>query len=136
MECQFKDCDKPHRARGMCQGHYKQWERGKELTPLRMSVYLRGGGPNHPNWTGDEVGYIAAHDRLRRLYGQVRNWPCVDCNSRPSAHYSYDGNCPREKVEIRGGVALRFSTNVSRYSPRCGSCHQRLNAGRRQLTSV
>lgn len=34
-ECKFDGCDKPLIIRGYCQGHYKQLNLGKPLTPLR-----------------------------------------------------------------------------------------------------
>lgn len=35
--CFFDDCDKPHYAKTLCQGHYRQWQRGTELRPLGKS---------------------------------------------------------------------------------------------------
>jgi hypothetical protein len=34
MSCEFKGCNKPVRANGLCNGHYQQRRDGKELTTL------------------------------------------------------------------------------------------------------
>jgi hypothetical protein len=36
MKCGFVTCDRPIKAKGLCQAHYKQLLRGSELKPLRM----------------------------------------------------------------------------------------------------
>lgn len=33
--CSYDNCDRPHRARGYCNGHLEQQRRGKPMTPLR-----------------------------------------------------------------------------------------------------
>lgn len=33
--CSFDDCDRPKKTRGLCDGHYTQLIKGKELAPLR-----------------------------------------------------------------------------------------------------
>lgn len=35
--CSFDGCDNPHKARGLCDGHYIQQHKGQELRPLRPS---------------------------------------------------------------------------------------------------
>jgi hypothetical protein len=34
-ECSFEECSKPARNKKLCNGHYTQMQRGKDLTPLR-----------------------------------------------------------------------------------------------------
>lgn len=40
--CLFADCDKPHGARGYCQGHASQMKRGRALSPLRSWQRVEG----------------------------------------------------------------------------------------------
>ena len=35
-ECPFPGCDNPRRTLGLCDGHYRQYHRGKILTPLQV----------------------------------------------------------------------------------------------------
>lgn len=39
--CSFEGCDRKARTRGLCDGHYGQWSRGKTLSPLRARTPKR-----------------------------------------------------------------------------------------------
>lgn len=68
--CIGPGCTKPPRARGMCQAHYGQWRRGRELTPVNATGIKR---------------QLAKDARLRDSKGNKR---CVKCSEwKPLAEY-------------------------------------------------
>jgi hypothetical protein len=55
MECSFKECDLPSRARGLCRAHYEQKYRKKtKLKPIRYRS--KSGSYDGPGWL-DKNGY-------------------------------------------------------------------------------
>lgn len=46
--CSFQDCGRPSLCLGVCQGHYSQLRRGRELTPLRPAAPRRQSRPGEP----------------------------------------------------------------------------------------
>lgn len=99
----------------------------KHLIRLRTHgsphVVKKGGASlalaDNPNWSGDKASYNAVHIRLRRQRGPAKAHACVDCG-RTAAHWSYDLSDPNEKRSTEG----HYSTELSRYVPRCVSCHK------------
>jgi hypothetical protein len=73
------------------------------------------------------LSYYAVHDRLRRIHGPARNHECVDCG-QAAAEWSYDHSCPDERIELRRGRPLPYSLDLTRYQPRCKSCHGTFDA--------
>ena len=39
--CDFAGCDGAHDARGLCAGHYKQWQKGRPLTEIGLRPELK-----------------------------------------------------------------------------------------------
>lgn len=88
------------------------------------------------NHLSDNVGYGAAHDRVKRLHGPADRHQCVDCGSR-AQHWSYDHTDPDERYEE--GLSARpvaYSLDVEHYSPRCVPCHKRYDLARANSTYV
>lgn len=109
--CRVEGCERTHRARGLCNGHYERLRRHGELNesvPLRRRV--RGG-----------VSYSAAVHRLRAVRGPARGQSCAECGG-PAVCWSYDGSDPDARVEP--GRGQRYSLDPARYRPRCRSCHR------------
>ncbi|WP_405373376.1 hypothetical protein [Microbacterium sp. Ld14] len=77
-------------------------------------------GERSPHWSGDAASYSAAHQRIRAHRGSARAHPCVDRCGRQAAHWSYDRSDPDEKRSELGP----YSTDLSRYVPRCVRCHK------------
>ena len=77
-------------------------------------------GEGHPAWKGDEVGYMAVHQRLRRGRGPAKSHQCIDCGKQ-AAHWSYDHSDPNPKIDEKNGP---YSTDLDRYHPRCRPCHK------------
>lgn len=56
--CEFDGCDMPHNARGWCSSHYRQWQKGGPLRPLR---------PKAPDTTDpDGWGLVRGYRRRTR----------------------------------------------------------------------
>lgn len=61
------------------------------------------------------------HDRLRAEKGRAADHSCVDCG-KPAKEWSWDGG----SGENFGSSAV--GDNFDEYSPRCQSCHRKLDA--------
>lgn len=77
--CSFPGCDNPHKARGLCDGHYKQNRKGWTLRPLLSQVTLEQRfwakvqkSENCWAWTAltnsDGYGHIWVDGRYRRAH--------------------------------------------------------------------
>lgn len=66
--------------------------------------------------------YRTVHTRLTKWRGKANNHQCVDCDQRAD-QWSYDHSDPDPRSERSGNNMLPFSTDLSRYQPRCNSCH-------------
>ncbi len=78
---------------------------------------------------GDEIGYGARHDRLRRAFGPASAHQCADCD-RQADDWSLNAGVPPERLRadaIGYQQGLPFSMEDSDYSPRCHSCHCKLD---------
>lgn len=110
-DCKVDGCLEPADSLGWCKPHYDRWRRCGD-----------------PTWVfelRDDVGYTAAHDRVRRRLGRPRNHRCVDCGGQ-AAHWSYDHSDPKERFfTARGGYLIPYSVDPERYRPMCVSCHKR-----------
>lgn len=76
-------------------------------------------GSNGTNWQGDDVGYSAAHTRVRRLRGSATFYQCTDCGAQ-AAQWSVD----RETEGLRQQDGMPYSPDPNAYVPRCVSCHK------------
>lgn len=119
--CQEEDCGKPHVARGWCETHYKRWQVHGDPSHVEPShLPPRMCGEENPSWKGNEIGYVAAHVRVRKLRGPVREKDCLHCGEA-AAYWAYDHGDPNELVDERG---CPYSPDPERYIPLCGSCHK------------
>jgi hypothetical protein len=81
----------------------------------------------------DKVQYVAAHNRVRRLWGKADQYPCIQCGTS-AQQWSYDGTDPGElkghdpySQQRVGGLPMRYSLWPEFYRPLCRSCHKRLD---------
>lgn len=86
--------------------HYYRWRRtgDPELVLVREPVR----GEQHGRWKGDAVGYHGVHHRLRTTRGEAREHTCP---------------CGNQAQEWAFDLPKGFSTDLSRYTARCASCH-------------
>lgn len=80
-------------------------------------------GTDHPGWKGRDIGYTAAHDRVRRLHGSASEHPCSQCGDA-AYHWAYDHSDPHELVQVINGSACPYSPDPDRYRPMCVPCHK------------
>ena len=115
-------CERPHHAHGYCTSHdYHFITYGDPLAQ----------GPG--KYTGrkrlEVPSYDGVHKRLMRDIGKASQFQCVDCGYQ-AEEWSYNGGCPNEHWELfPDGVWLAYTTDQSRYSPRCTPCHRTRDLG-------
>ena len=123
--CSIEGCEKPARARGWCIAHWERWSNNGD--PL---ITLIGGaalpGSQNIKWQGEEIGYTAAHDRVRKARGPARNHKCTDCGKQ-AHNWSYDHLDPDERIQPGDPKQMPYSAKVEHYQPRCLSCHWKLD---------
>jgi hypothetical protein len=79
-------------------------------------------GPDHVNWRGDQIGYSAAHRRVRSALGPAAAHPCVRCGTAPAAQWALIHGSPRQLTDPDNG--LPFSPRPEDYQPMCARCHK------------
>lgn len=108
----------PH---GLCAMHHTRDRRhGDPHTKLKPPGLA---GEQNPNWLGDDAGYYAMHDRVKRSRGTAKQHQCVDCGTQ-AQHWSYNHTDPRERVAEHLGP---YGLSGEHYSPRCVRCHKRFD---------
>lgn len=73
-------------------------------------------------WRKDEVGYMGAHNRTRRLRGNAKARRCIHCDS-PARDWAYDHADPDELREEINGYDVTYSVDPDHYVPLCKPCH-------------
>lgn len=106
---------------------HKRRSRERARVAKNMAKYGTPDAP--PAFKGDDIGYKTAHFRVYAARGRAADHSCVDCGYQAD-EWSYDGGCPRERVEVRVDTrgqgterAMRYSPDPSTYSARCRACH-------------
>lgn len=150
--CDVDGCERRRFGGGLCQMHYTRQrkhgdvtavkppgrtrletcsvdkcERGgpikRGLCPVHYDRRLTAGDLPVTRNLAEDVGYAAAHYRVRRARGRASLQPCIDCGST-AAQWSYDGTDPAERADTAGHT---YSLDARRYQPRCHSCHSRFD---------
>lgn len=112
-KCLVTSCDKPHKSKGYCDSHaYRIKRHGdpQEDIPIKTEPTAQ---PTYP-WM---------HERLRNTRGPAAKFICVTC-ARPADEWSYDHNDLKPLIDDQG---RNYSTDTTRYSPRCRPCHRRVD---------
>lgn len=119
--CSVPGCGKPEKRMNYCSMHEARVLRhGSPDTCIEPKDRAVPRGEDHPFWAGDECGYPAAHDRVRRARGPARRQRCIECGE-PAKHWSYNRAAQAELTDHRGRP---YSARVEDYDPRCVSCHK------------
>lgn len=110
--CDVPNCDRQSVRRGYCRAHYARLLRhGDVRADIPVETKTSGG-----------IGYWASHERVKAERGPAAAHLCADCGA-PARDWSYDGSDPAERIDL--GRGYRYSLDVTRYRPRCRSCHRR-----------
>ena len=111
--CSQPDCGLRHYCKGLCERHYRA-----------LLVYGDPALSRGPRWRGDEIDYVAAHNRVYAANGKATEHACAWCG-KAANEWAYDHADPAER---RGGPKnLPFSPDPAHYKPACHSCHVKLD---------
>lgn len=122
--CSVDGCEKVRSSGAWCSMHEARVRRhGDPEFVKSLADRELPHGADHHMWKADDVGYHAAHARVRRRRGRASEHLCVDCGA-PAQQWSYDHGDPNESTEEMGGFAVPFSADVDHYEPRCIPCHK------------
>jgi hypothetical protein len=114
--CSVEDCpDLANGGLGLCSRHYQRLKTHGDT----QVVLPPPSGEANRNWKGNNCGYGAAHDRVRRARGLASTYPCSNCRA-PAKHWAYDHGDPNELVSPLGP----YSAQVQHYLPMCVPCHK------------
>ena len=91
--------------------HWLRWHKYGDATAVFVG-----------HWKGDDVGYSGVHERLNRYRGHAQEHQCAHCGG-PAVDWAYDHADPNEKVGVRHGHELAYSTDPDHYIPLCRLCH-------------
>ena len=125
-KCTVEQCDLMQHANGYCSSHLYRFQRyGNPL--------IDGPGRHSGRKRMDQPSYAGMHKRLFYDRGKASAHQCVDCGSQ-AQEWSYDGGCPNEIFEVLVIEPVPYTTDQTKYSPRCIKCHrskdESLNRGR------
>lgn len=109
--------------------HQRAGKRHNEETKAKISVAKSGRrtslrGENHYGWKGDDAGYMACHNWLRRTYPRLG--VCEDCDAKvgtskgSGTQYAYIGNLERG-----------YERDREKYRQLCVPCHRKFDQARR-----
>lgn len=100
-------CSSPE-GKQMLKNLLKAQKRGRAKNPLVRC------GKNNPSWKGDEVGYRALHDWVKRRLGKAIR--CKMCNKQGKRHEIHWANrTGKYKRDIKNWVSL------------CAKCHKKFD---------
>ena len=78
----------------------------------------------------DDIGYWAAHSRVRNDRGPASGYTCVDC-AASAYQWSYSHEAEDERISSdEATLGMPYSPDPSDYDPRCVTCHKAFDADR------
>lgn len=121
--CKVEECDQPHDSNGYCTPHAHRLRRYGD--PTHAPERLKAGDPT--GWRNETVGYMGAHNRVRRLRGNAKSHTCQHCGG--TAHdWAYDHRDPNQAHEAVNGYDMPYSSDPAHYMPLCKSCHVKFDS--------
>lgn len=81
---------------------------------------LRYGRLDAREYGSDDIGYSAAHYRVKSLRGSAKHHACKDCGQQ-AQDWSYNYSDPNPKYDDN---QMAYSPDVAYYEPRCKKCHK------------
>lgn len=127
------------RAHALMYGKFVAWECECDCggTVITVGTSLRRGAVNSCGCLRrndhEYITYEAAHWRVRQAKGSASEHVCIDCGKQ-ARQWSYNYSDTVEIVCFRRAVL--YSTDPSRYEPRCSSCHKLHDNARRASTAL
>lgn len=94
--------------------------KGIRRSPDTQFTTQRVEGANNHNWKGDEVGYSALHDWLRRILGTPKR--CENCGTTRHSKYEW------------ANLSGKYKRDVSDWARLCKMCHVLIDNSARGLT--
>mgnify|MGYP000845434441 FL=1 len=122
-ECLVDECDRLSTARGFCGAHYYRWKTQGDA----------GDAAIMPVSKGRDIGYGAAHDRVRKLRGRASQYICTECGG-PAQQWAYNHRDPdviRAPMDALLGAGMLYSADPAFYQPMCKRCHSAFDAKHR-----
>lgn len=117
--CSVDGCDSLAKLRGWCAGHYQRWLLKGDPGPAEFKY----------QGSGDDIGYFAAHDRVRKVKGSARDQTCAHCGA-PARDWAYDHADPDERTAPEDdphAAGMPYSVNIDSYIPLCKACHNKFD---------
>lgn len=110
------------------------WLQGKRISPAteikrgqhfsRRTEFKKGHGMNrdeqNPQWNGDDVGYHALHNWIRRKMGNAKQ--CMNCHAK-NAKYAW------------ANISQDYKRDLSDWIELCYLCHKRYDLGRIDIST-
>lgn len=116
--CTVEGCGRPERYTSLCVMHHARMQHHGSTELLPPGSAVRSGAKNG-NWRGNDIVYVSAHARLRRVRGPAKQFDCVDCGQQ-AKEWSYCYTDANQQESSSGP----YSADPSHYEPRCSSCHK------------
>lgn len=104
--CSVAGCGRRHLCRGLCSMHDLRLRRTGDI------------GPPGKIYGTDEIGYWAAHDRVRAARGPASQHYCWKCGG-PARDWALSRNAADPRPSRHGW----FSPSPDDYVPMCRKCH-------------
>ena len=125
--CAIDGCERKRNAHGWCSTHYRRWRLYGD--PLHLKD--RPSGSDNPNWKGDEIGYSAAHWRVKKLLARQ----CLVCETTKgkleiALRHDTEGEHLRNHTDPRSGIEVPYSIATDDYVRLCVRCHRRYDSPR------
>lgn len=113
--CSIEGCGNPHASKGFCDKH---WQRNRSHGDPNVVLVIRG---------TDDIGYTAAHDRVKTRRGRASRYHCAHCGDR-ATDWAYDHADPDERLALTTkGKYYPISLKIEHYIPLCKLCHRRFD---------
>lgn len=119
--CTLEECDRPAKggAHGYCHMHYHRVLRHGDPHTVKS-----GPGQASPVWKGDDIGYQAAHERVRVL--RPDESACIHCGGDEHLDWALNHETATDpRYGDNGhGFILAYSLNPDDYIRLCRACHR------------